>query len=192
MAITDDRVLAGRDVVAACLAAARGGATGVQLRLKQASPRELAALARALLAALPVPLIVNDRADVALAVGAAGVHLGPDDVPATLIRRVAPAGFIIGASVGMDQEVAGGGAADYWGVGPYRTTATKGDAGEALGEAGFRAIVLRAGGRPCVAVGGVRPEDIALVRAAGGAGVAVVSGIFAGDPEAGAWHYRER
>lgn len=191
MAVTDDRLLAGRDVVAACLAAARGGATSVQLRLKDAPPRRLAELARALLVALPVPLLINDRADVALAVGAAGVHLGGDDVPAALVRRAAPPGFVIGVSVGVAVEVANGAVADYWGIGPWRATTTKSDAGEALGEEGFRAMVRQANGKPCVAIGGVRPEDVVAVQNAGGAGVAVVSGIFAGDPQAAARQYRE-
>jgi thiamine-phosphate pyrophosphorylase len=191
VAVTDDQVLAGRDPVAACLAAVRGGATAVQLRLKDAPARELAGVARALLAVLPVPLIVNDRADVALAVGAAGVHLGIDDVPAALIRRMAPVGFLIGVSVGLEQEIENGAAGDYWGVGPYRATGTKPGAGSALGREGLLAILARAGGRPCVAIGGVRPEDVAEIRAAGAVGVAVVSGIFTADPEAGAGEYLE-
>jgi thiamine-phosphate pyrophosphorylase len=191
MAVTDDHLLAGRDVVEACLAAERGGATMIQLRLKQAGAAHLAELAHALLARLQVPLLINDRADVALAVGAAGVHLGPDDVPAALIRRIAPPAFLIGVSVGLEQEIPNGQAADYWGIGPFRVTSTKADAGDALGVDGVRAIVHRAGGRPCVAVGGVRAEDVVPLRGAGVAGVAVVSGIFAGEPEEGARRYTE-
>lgn len=190
MAVTDDRLLGQRDPVAACLAAERGGATAIQLRLKQASAADLARLARALLAVLRVPLLVNDRADVALAVGAAGVHLGPDDIPPALVRRIAPPGFVVGASVGLEREIANGTAADYWGVGPLRASATKADAGAALGVGGFAALVHRAGDRPCVAIGGVRPEDVAAVLEAGGVGVAVVSGIFAKDPGEGAAAYR--
>lgn len=191
MAVTDDELLAGRDLVDACLAAERGGATMIQLRLKRAGAAELAGLARALLARLQVPLLINDRADVALAVGAAGVHLGPDDVPAALIRRVSPAGFVIGVSVGLAQEIPNGQAADYWGVGPFRGTGTKVDAGAALGMAGIRSIVEQAGGRPCVAIGGVRPEDVAPLMGAGVAGVAVVSGVFREEPELGARTYRD-
>ena len=178
MLVTDDRLLEGRDLVALALAAERGGATAVQLRLKRASPREQVERGRALVAALRIPVLVNDRPDIALAAGAAGVHLGPDDVPVALARRVAPPGFIIGASVGSADEAAAAAEADYWGIGPWRTTATKGDAGEALGKEGFRRLVALGGGRPCVAIGGVRPEDVPLVLAAGGSGVAVVSGIL--------------
>lgn len=191
MVVTDDRLLAGQDLAAACQSAVRGGATAIQLRLKQASGRELAGHARALLKALPVPIIVNDRADVALAVGAHGVHLGPDDVPAILVRRLAPPGFLIGVSVGLEREIPNGMAADYWGIGPYRPSTTKADAGAALGLTGFCDLMVRAEGRPCMAIGGVRPEDVGDILAAGGAGVAVVSGVFGeGDPETAASRYR--
>jgi thiamine-phosphate pyrophosphorylase len=178
MLVTDDRVMAGRDLVTLARAAEAGGVTAVQLRLKQASPREQAALARALVAAVAIPVLVNDRPDVAIAAGAAGVHLGPDDLPPALARAIAPPGFIIGASVGSEAEAAAAAAADYWGIGPWRVTSTKSDAGEALGPDGFERLVGLAGGRPCIAIGAVRPEDSAAVRAAGGAGVAVVSGIL--------------
>ena len=148
-------------------------------RLKLASAREQVQLARALVAALRVPVLVNDRPDVALAAGAAGVHLGSEDLPVALVRRIVPPGFVIGASVGSEAEAAGAVEADYWGIGPWRVTATKQDAGEALGPGGFGALVRRAGGRPCLAIGAVRPEDVAAVRAAGGSGIAVVSGILA-------------
>ena len=178
MLVTDDALVAGHDIVDLCRAAERGGATTVQLRLKLASSRELADTAHRLVAELGIPVLVNDRADVAIACGAAGTHLGPDDMPAERVRRIAPGGFVIGASVGSAEESGLGAAADYWGVGPLRVTTTKADAGEALGLEGFGRIVRAAGGRPCIAIGGVRPEDVAPVIAAGGAGVAVVSGIL--------------
>jgi len=190
VAVTDDSVLGRRDPVALLLAAVLGGATAIQLRLKQASPRELLLLTRRLLAGTSVPVIVNDRFDVALAAGARGVHLGADDLPVDRARRIAPAGFVIGASVGDAEEAARAGAADYWGIGPWRATGTKADAGPALGEDGFARLLALAGGRPCVAIGAVRPEDVPVVRRAGGAGVAVVSGIFADpDPAAAARRY---
>jgi thiamine-phosphate pyrophosphorylase len=68
--------------------------------------------------------------------------------------------------------------ADYWGIGPWRATGTKRDAGEALGAEGFRRLVELGGGKPCIAIGAVRPADVPLVLAAGGTGVAVVSGIL--------------
>ncbi len=176
--VTDDAMLAERDIVAVLRAAVRGGVTAVELRLKRASPRELVALARELVAALPVPLLINDRLDVALAAGAQGVHLGPGDLPVALARRAAPSGLVIGASVGLPEEIPRGLGADYWGVGPWRASGTKPDAGTPLGAAGFRAIRARAGTIPCVAIGGILPGDVGDVFRAGGAGVAVGSGIL--------------
>jgi thiamine-phosphate pyrophosphorylase len=190
MLVTDDELLVGRNLVAVARAAERGGVTAVQLRLKRATPRELAVAAQALVGALKVPVLVNDRPDVALAAGAAGVHLGPDDLPVAHARRIAPTGFIVGASAGSAAEAQAAGEADYWGVGPWRLSGTKADAGEPLGADGFRRIVALAAGKPCIGIGGVRPEDVPVVRAAGGIGVAVVSGILgAGDVEMAAREY---
>jgi thiamine-phosphate pyrophosphorylase len=186
MLVTDDAVLGGRDLIALARAAEQGGVTSLQLRLKRAAPREQVTLARALIAALSIPVLVNDRPDIALAAGAAGVHLGPGDLPAHLTRRIVPAPFIIGASVGSPGEALTAGDADYWGVGPWRATGTKADAGAALGAVGFAAIVALAAGRPCIAIGGIGPDDVESVRSAGGAGVAVVSAILAADDPAAA------
>jgi len=191
MLVTDDAFARDGALVERCRAAERGGVTCIQLRLKLAPSRELLTLARVLRTALRIPLLVNDRADVALAAGALGAHLGPEDVPLPLIRGIAPPQFVLGASVGSLEETAAGRGADYWGVGPVRGTATKPGAGEPLGLAGFAALVRRAEGKPCLAIGGVRPEDVAGILAAGGAGVAVVSGILgADDVESAAAEYR--
>ncbi|HEX7337300.1 MAG TPA: thiamine phosphate synthase [Gemmatimonadales bacterium] len=190
MLVTDDRLVRGRDLVALALAGERGGVSSLQLRLKRATPRELAELVRALVQALRIPVVVNDRPDVAIAAGAAGVHLGPDDLPVRLARQIAPAGFLIGASVGTEAEAHSAVAADYWGIGPWRATATKDDAGTGLGPPGFSRLCRLAGPRPCVAIGGVLPEDVSAVLSAGGQGVAVVSGILgAEDVEAAARSY---
>jgi thiamine-phosphate pyrophosphorylase len=179
MLVTDDGVI-GRDPVGACEQAARGGVTSVQLRLKHASPRELIGLLRALKSRLQIPVIVNDRLDVALAGGADGVHLGPDDVPVAVARRIVPQGFIVGTSVGSEDETHNGAGADYWGIGPYRTSQTKVDAGESIGLSGLRHFVaLAPAGIPCIAIGGVEPTDVPAILSAGAAGVAVVSGILA-------------
>jgi thiamine-phosphate pyrophosphorylase len=191
MLVTDDRLLAGRDIAEACREAVEGGVTCIQLRLKQVAPAELVTIARAVIAAVPVPVLINDRLDVALAAGAVGVHLGPDDLPLALARRIAPAGFWIGASVGNAGEAALGLGADYWGIGPWRETSTKPDAGPALGAPGFAAIRAMAGEIPCVAIGGITPDDVAAVIEAGGAGVAVISGILgAADARRAATGYR--
>lgn len=175
--VTDDRLLAGRDVVEVARRAVAGGVTLVQLRLKRAGARELVDLARRLREALPVPVLVNDRPDVARVSGT-GVHLGPDDLPLDAARRLLPPGAIVGISAGTAEEAASGRGADYWGVGPWRATATKSDAGVALGAEGFGRIVRLAEGIPCVAIGGILPDDVPAVLKAGGVGVAVVSGIL--------------
>src|SRR5262245_44828652 len=138
MLVTDDRLLGGRDPVESCRAAERGGVTAIQLRLKEASPRELIGLLRRLIKAVRVPVIVNDRLDAAIAGGAAGAHLGPDDLPIALARKASPEGFLLGASVGSLEEIPNGREADYWGVGPFRGTNTKADAGSALGVEGLK------------------------------------------------------
>ena len=97
--VTDDALLDRRDPVGTCLAAVAGGVTAIQLRLKCTGDHEFIDLARQLRRALPVPLYINDRLDIALAAGADGVHLGVDDLAPHAARRVVPAGFVIGASV---------------------------------------------------------------------------------------------
>ncbi|MEO8090460.1 MAG: thiamine phosphate synthase [Gemmatimonadales bacterium] len=190
MLVTDDRLVRGRDLVSLAQAAERGGATSVQLRLKEATARDLAQLVRRLVQALRIPVLVNDRPDVAIAAGAAGVHLGPDDMPVGLARRIAPPGFVVGASVGTEEEAGLAGEADYWGIGPWRATGTKQEAGIGLGATGFGRLLRLAGYRPVLAIGGVAPEDVPVILRAGGTGVAVVSGILgAEDVEAAARRY---
>lgn len=183
VAITDD-LRDGRDgLVTRAQAAVRGGATMVQVRLKDADARTLVEVARALVSALPVPVIVNDRVDVALAAGAAGVHVGADDLPVAAVRRLAPPAFIVGASVGCDAEVAGSRGADYVGIGPVYGTTSKVDAGQAIGVPEFVRLA-RACALPAVAIGGITPERVAPLIAAGASGVAVIRAVFsAADPE---------
>ena len=155
----------------------------IQLRLKEESARSLVEIARAIQAMVPdVPLVVNDRADVALAAGAAGVHVGVDDLAPALLRRVAPPGFIIGASVGNDEEVARAAGADYVGIGPVYGTGSKTDAGAAIGTARFAELARRCG-LPAVAIGGITSDRVPDVMKAGASGVAVISALFgASDP----------
>jgi thiamine-phosphate diphosphorylase len=183
VAITDDLRDGADGLAARACAAVRGGATMVQLRLKDGDPRELVGGARARGDVLTVPVIVNDRADIALASGAAGVHLGVDDIPANALRGAVPAEFIIGASVGSDAEVANATGADYVGIGPIFATSSKVDAGEAIGVAEF-ARLARLTGLPAVAIGGIDASNYRQALAAGAHGVAVIRAIFAAsDPE---------
>lgn len=183
LAITDD-MRDGRDgLVSRAAAAVRGGATMVQLRLKDADPRTVVEVARAMVDALPVPVIVNDRADVALAARAAGVHVGTEDLPAAVLRPVVPAGFIIGASVGSVSELALADGADYVGIGPVFETGSKSDAGPSISVERFAELRQRVA-RPAVAIGGISPATAPAVMNAGAEGVAVIRAIFsAPDPE---------
>src|SRR6266571_5066608 len=180
MVLTDAALLKGRDAVDVCRRAVSegGGATMIQARLKGAPARELAALARALVSALPVPVLVNDRVDVALATGAAGAHLGQDDPPLDALRPHVPPGFILGLSVGSRDEAdrAALWPADYWSVGPCFATATKPDAGAPLGVEGFAALARTApSGVPVIAIGGLTAGNAAAIVAAGAVGIAVTA-----------------
>jgi thiamine-phosphate diphosphorylase len=177
IAITDGLHGSAAELVARSVAAAEGGATCIQLRLKDATPRDLADIARQMLKQLTVPLIINDRADVAIAVGAAGCHLGADDVPVSAVRKLSPSGFIIGCSVGDDAEIAASEGADYAGIGPVFMTSTKLDAGKAIGVEGFRKLAAKLS-IPAVGIGGITAENARSVIDAGGAGVAAVSSVF--------------
>ncbi|HUF30955.1 MAG TPA: thiamine phosphate synthase, partial [Gemmatimonadaceae bacterium] len=120
--------------------------------------------------------------DIALAAGAAGVHLGADDVPAAVVRRFAGPDFIIGASVGDDSELALAAGADYVGIGPVFGTTTKSDAGSAIGIVKLVRLARACAPTPSVAVGGVTAEGAADIMSeaaqAGVRGVAVVRAIF--------------
>ena len=183
LAITDD-LRDGRDgLVARAVAAVHGGASMIQLRLKDADARTMLEVARALVAAVRAPVIVNDRADVALAAGAAGVHVGTEDLPAAALRAVVPAGFIIGASVGSRDEVELARGADYVGIGPVFETGSKADAGPSIGIEGFVAL-RRLVRLPAVAIGGISDANASSVIAAGADGVAVIRAVFSSaDPE---------
>ena len=190
MAITDGARGGTESVVARATAAVRGGATMVQLRLKDADARTLVEVGRALVAAVPVPVLMNDRADVALAAGAAGVHVGTEDLPVSAVRAFAPPGFIIGASVGSDAEVAGSRGADYVGIGPVFSTLSKSDAGVAIGVEEF-ARLARACALPAVAIGGITEENARAVMDAGASGVALIRAVLgAPDPEQAARRIR--
>src|SRR4051812_3648542 len=125
VAITDDAEDRRATLIDRVAAAVRGGATSIQVRLKTAAPREVVEITRAIMAKVAVPVIVNDRADIALAAGAAGVHVGEADLPVSAIRRFAPPDFIIGASLGGDAELANAKDADYVGIGPVFSSGSR-------------------------------------------------------------------
>jgi thiamine-phosphate pyrophosphorylase len=183
VAITDDAEDRRRDLVDRVAAAVRGGATSVQVRLKTAAAREVVEITRSIISSVAVPVIVNDRADIALAAGAAGVHVGEADLPVAAVRRFAPADFIIGASLGSDAELANAKDADYVGIGPVYGSDSKGDAGVAIGVEGFKRLAALVD-HPAVAVGGITADRALQMTVSGAAGVAVINAIFkAHDPE---------
>jgi thiamine-phosphate pyrophosphorylase len=187
MVLTDPVVLKGRDPVAVCRAAVQGGASMIQVRWKDGAPADVLQLTRGLVDALPVPVLVNDRVDVALAAGAAGAHLGQADPPVDALRPHVPPGFLLGVSVGSVAEAARVRAwpADYWSVGPCFSTTNKPDAGPPLGPEGFAALArLAPDGVPVIGVGGIAAANAGAIVRAGAAGVAVIGAVLAApDPE---------
>ena len=172
------------DVVEAALA---GGARAVQLRNKGDTARELMAAGERLAPLVRragALLFVNDRFDIALALEADGVHLGPDDVPVAAVRAAAPQGFLIGRSAD-DPRVARRSVADgtdYIGCGTVFPTSTKSDAGHVIGVEGLRRVV-EAVPVPVLGIGGITNERVPAVAETGAAGVAVVSAVMrAPDP----------
>jgi len=162
----------------------------VQYREKNATTRQMIDEAlglRDLCRARGVPFIVNDRVDVALAVDADGVHVGQDDMPASLARKLIGRGKIVGVSAENVEQaraaIADG--ADYLGVGAIFATATKPDAGAPIGIAGLMQIA-RVSTIPIVGIAGLNASNAASVIRAGAAGVAVISAIVSADDVEGA------
>ena len=179
--VTDRPLSLGRSTVEVVAAAVSGGVTCVQLREKHCSTREFleeARRVRELLVGTGVPLIINDRLDVALAVAADGVHLGQNDMHLSDARRLVGERLVIGISAESvaDAIRAEAEGADYIGVSPVFTTPTKMDTAPPLGLEGLREI-RRAVSLPLVAIGSIRHDNAAEVLRAGADGLAVVSAI---------------
>lgn len=180
--VTDDGCLQGRPLLECVREALEGGVTLVQYRAKTASSAEMyneALQLKALCDSFKVPLIINDRLDIAMAVGAAGVHLGQDDLPCAAARRILGEDYLIGVSAHNPAEAKAAlqSGADYLGCGAVFGTATKADV-KKLGTEGLEAI-CKAKGLPVVGIGGVTADNYREVRAAGADGAAIVSGILA-------------
>jgi thiamine-phosphate pyrophosphorylase len=189
LAIAGPPVLPLSGLVEACHAAAAGGVTAVQLRLKDAPAATLLEYATALCTSLPIPVWVNDRADVALAAGARGVHVGSEDIPPWAVRAFAGDALRIGISVGDRAEASAAleASVDYWSIGSVCATGTKPDAGAPIGVGGFRALAaLAPEGVPVLAIGGIGAENLEEVLAAGAHGVAVSQAVFGAADVAGA------
>lgn len=162
---------------------AEGGARVVQLREKRAPALEFYELARAALAIAVergVRLIINDRVDIALAIGATGVHLGQEDLPPAAARRLLGDAAVIGYSThSVDQAFeAIRLPIDYLAIGPIYGTSTKENPDPVVGLDGLRAVKAVVGSLPLVAIGGIKPANIAEVLAAGADSVAMISGLW--------------
>jgi thiamine-phosphate pyrophosphorylase len=179
--VTDRSLCLNRDLVRVVAEAVAGGATMVQLREKHCDSREFVELGRALkklLAPAGAPLIINDRVDVALAVGADGVHVGQSDMHVMDVRRHIGPDRILGLSIESADHArdAENLPVDYYGVGPVFATSTKPDAAAPLGLEGF-ARIRSVTSRPVVAIGGLDASNSAAAVRAGAQGVSVVSAV---------------
>jgi thiamine-phosphate pyrophosphorylase len=183
--IADTEALVGMDVLHIIGEAVAGGATLIQLRTKKRETREFLQVvtkAAELLRARKIPLIINDRVDIALACEAGGVHLGQSDMPLPYARKILGKKKIIGISVNTLDEASAAEkeGADYLGVGPIFPTSSKIDVPPVLGLEGVREI--RAKIRiPILAIGGINGANVAAVISAGASGVAVISAIAAAE-----------
>ncbi len=188
--VTDRALSLGRELSEIVVAAAAGGVDLVQLREKNCSTREFVELGRALhplLRERGVPLIINDRVDVALAIGADGVHLGQSDMAYGDARRLLGEGAIIGLSVESAADAQAAEALDvsYLGISPVFTTVTKAELESGLGLAGVAAI-RRISRHRLVAIGGIHVGNAGDVLASGADGLAVVSAICSASEPKGA------
>ena len=193
--VTDQASLRGRPLSDVVLAAVQGGVSCVQLREKHLDSRDFYAQAVALmelLRPLNVPLIINDRLDIALACGAQGVHLGQSDLPVAQARALLPPQVFLGWSVETPEQVAQSATlpVDYLGVSPVFATPTKTDTAPPWGLEGLQRV-RAATALPLVAIGGIHAGNATGVLQAGAHSLAVVSAICsAEDPRASAQELR--
>jgi thiamine-phosphate pyrophosphorylase len=193
--VTDSRLVGDRTLLQIVASAVDGGAKVIQYRDKDASTRRMVETAGAMVGLCRekgVCFLVNDRVDVALAVDADGVHVGQDDMPAGLARRLIGPDRLLGVSVHDAAEInqAKRDGADYVSLSPIFATPTKADHQEPLELDGIRrlAAVSRL---PVVAIGGIHRDNAAQVIRAGALGICVVSAVMAAaDPEAAARELR--
>lgn len=186
--VTDRTLCLGRPLDDVVAEAVRGGSGVVQLREKNASSREFLELARALVSRiqpLGIPLIINDRADIALAAGAAGLHVGQSDLPPEEARRLMGPDAIIGLSVETREELLAAASLDidYVGISPVFATPTKTDTHEPWGLDGLR-WAREHSDLTLVAIGGIHAHNARSVIDAGAHSLAVVSEICSADDPA--------
>lgn len=166
-------------------AAAVAGVDLVQIREPDLEDRTLADLVRRVVGDTrhtSCRILVNDRLDVALATGAAGIHLKERSMTTEAARRASPAGFLVGRSIHSQAAARSAGSADYLIAGTVSSTVSKPSV-PCLGWAGLAAVVAAAAGRPVLAIGGVDLPSIPLVAASGAAGVAAIGAFLPGRDE---------
>jgi thiamine-phosphate pyrophosphorylase len=182
--VSDRRAIGERPLVALIGEAARAGVDLIQIRERDLDDRALVALTRAAVATVrgtPARVIVNDRTDVALAAGAAGVHLRSDSIPAGRVRAMSEAGFLVGRSVHDEDEAAAvdaEGGCDYLIFGTVFPSSSKPPAHQAAGLAALSRVCARVKA-PVLAIGGISIGRVSDVARAGASGVAAIQ-LFAG------------
>lgn len=179
--VTDRNLMSSKDLETAVEKAIDGGVTMVQLREKSASSREFyeqAVRIKKITDEHSIPLIINDRIDIALSVNAAGVHIGQSDIPAPPVRKMIGKTMVLGVSASSVPEAlqAQNDGADYLGVGAMFPTGTKTDA-HAVSMKELR-LIRQAVSLPIVAIGGINKDNVASFRDTGINGLAVVSAII--------------
>jgi thiamine-phosphate diphosphorylase len=186
----EDETLARTLAAAACVLQVRLKPRGAAVHADAADVVRVATMARRVCDAAGIALVVNDRVDIALAVGADGVHLGQADLPLAAARAIAGTRLWIGISThDIDQvRAACAGGADYLGFGPVFATATKANPDPVQGLDGLRAAVAAAGMIPIVAIGGITPERASEVYSAGAAAVCAIGAVNDAPDVAGAAH----
>ncbi len=195
--VTDRELSLGRSLSEIVEKSVSGGATIVQLREKDLETRDFLQLARRLkeiLRPLNIPLIINDRMDIAIASGADGIHVGQSDMPVDEIRNYLGKDILIGLSVESAEDAVEANRLDidYIGISPVYTTPTKKELTSGLGLGGVKEI-SEISRFPSVAIGGINLENTAEIIRSGADGIAVVSAICSADkPEKAASElYRE-
>ena len=180
--VTDREILKGRDIFEAVEAAVKGGVTLLQLREKNISTSDFYNLAlkmKTITTHYNIPLIINDRLDIALAIDADGLHIGQDDMPIEVARRLLGKNKLLGYSVSNAKEAIYGekNGADYLGAGPVYPTGSKSDAGKPIGTYGLK-IIRNSVSIPIVGIGGISLSNISQVKTTGIDGISLISAIL--------------
>ncbi|MBO8168658.1 MAG: thiamine phosphate synthase [Thermoanaerobacteraceae bacterium] len=183
--ITDRHLVGNKDFYRSVIKALEGGVTLLQVREKNVSSREFYEISlklKKIARQYDVPLIINDRLDIALAVDADGLHIGQDDLPVATARKLLGREKILGYSVSNEEEALYGErhGADYLGAGPVYATDSKKDAGRPIGTEGLKKIKQTVN-IPVVGIGGISAENLADVKRTGADGISVISAILSRD-----------